>query len=227
MNNVVSTGDLELDNFLYGGYRKKELNFVCSRPGIGRTRWLLKTAFNSAKSGSNVLFASMETNLEQCLQIVKPKEPLENFYLLNDFNLNVSKIRNNLLELKNEINFDLLYIDFLQIFYTRKNSEPISTEDYDEICNDLEILAEEFNLSIVIGCQLNRRIEERNDKRPIISDIKNSYFSDRYASSIFSLYRDAYYNKENEIDMIEIDILKSKFKHTNTRIVKSFSSFLN
>ncbi|MCK2000067.1 DnaB helicase C-terminal domain-containing protein [[Brevibacterium] frigoritolerans] len=139
------------------------------------------------------------------------------FYGKNLFIEEVSSINAPQLEAKikfyqKQFGVDLVFVDYIQIMRTRKNTTPSKTSDYEEISYDLRELAKGTKVALVLGAQLNRDLESRDDKRPIDSDLKNTGSFEQDAAALIHLYRDAVYNKETEDkNILEVIIGKNRF----------------
>lgn len=114
---------------------------------------------------------------------------------------------------------DLVFVDYIQIMKTRKNNTPKEVQDFSEISYDLRELAKVTKVALVLGAQLSRDVEKRDDKRPMDSDLKNSGSFEQDAAAILHLYRDVVYNKETEEkNILEVIIGKNRFGAGNVTI---------
>ena len=110
----------------------------------------------------------------------------------------------------------LILIDYLQIIRTN-NPKDNQTQQVGQISRDLKQMAREFNCPVVCLSQLNRSVEQRQDKRPVMSDIRDSGNIEQDADVIAFLYRDDYYDKESESkNLLEIIIAKHRNGPTGT-----------
>lgn len=124
-------------------------------------------------------------------------------------------------ELKEKENIELIIIDYLQLIQVNKRKELSRDDEIDEILQELKTLAEKLNVPVIVTSQLSRRPEEREDKRPVITDFTNTASSIlKYADKIWFLYRDSYYNKENKSNITDIIITQNGNKNENTSIIK-------
>lgn len=108
---------------------------------------------------------------------------------------------------------EAVFVDYAQIMLKRNGEEPKDSSDFDEISGGLRRIAKKLNVAMVVGSQLNRKVEERDDKRPVMSDIRNSGAFEQDAGVIIALYRDEAYNKEDseKPNIIELIFLKNRF----------------
>lgn len=124
-------------------------------------------------------------------------------------------------ELKEKENIELIIIDYLQLIQFDKRKALSRDNEIDEILQKLKTLAKELNVPVIVTSQLSRRPEEREDKRPVITDFTNTASSIlKYADKILFLYRDSYYNKENKSNITDIIIAKNGNKNENTSTIK-------
>lgn len=124
-------------------------------------------------------------------------------------------------ELKEKENIELIIIDYLQLIQFDKRKALSRDNEIDEILQKLKTLAKELNVPVIVTSQLSRRPEEREDKRPVITDFTNTASSVlKYADKILFLYRDSYYNKENKSNITDIIIAKNGSKNENTSTMK-------
>jgi len=106
-----------------------------------------------------------------------------------------------------------VFVDYAQIMLKRNGEEPKESSDFDEISGGLRRISKKMNIAMIVGSQLNRKVEEREDKRPVMSDIRNSGAFEQDAGVIIALYRDeAYYKEESERpNIIDFIFLKNRF----------------
>ena len=110
-------------------------------------------------------------------------------------------------ELKEKENIEFIIIDYLQLIQCDKSKLLSRENEIEDILKELKILAKKLNVSIIVTSQLSRKLEERNDKRPVITDFTNTASSLDYADKILFLYR---YNKEEKSNITEIIVAKNE-----------------
>lgn len=113
-------------------------------------------------------------------------------------------------ELKQKENIELIIIDYLQLIQFNKTKTLSRDNEIREILKKLKTLTQILNIPIIVTSQLSRKPEERNNKKPVITDFTNTESSIlNYADKILFLYRDSYYNKENKSNITDIIIAKN------------------
>ncbi|SMP71846.1 replicative DNA helicase [Noviherbaspirillum suwonense] len=222
----IETGFADLDRRLDGGLERGTLTIVAGRPGTGKTAFGLCVGRNVAEWGSS-LFLSMEMSRDQVndrniaalgkLPLAwlrrpsdKTAEGKENFtrmshafqragelnlFIDDQTSLNMMEIRAKARAVKRKSGLDMLVIDQLS-FITGGDGDK-SWEVIGQYTRALLALAKELNLAIVLLCQLSRKVEERNNKRPIMSDLALSGSIEQDAANIIFLYRDELYNPDS------------------------------
>lgn len=135
------------------------------------------------------------------------------FWIDEVTSLTVPQLERRVQQYKKKHDIDLVFVDYAQIMLTKTGNEPEKQEDFAQISSALRRTAKSQNVAVVVGSQLNRKVEERNDKRPIMADIRNSGAFEQDAAQILALYRDEVYNKEKSEKprIIEVIFLKNRF----------------
>lgn len=220
----VDTGFSEL-NKMTTGFGKGDLVIVAARPAMGKTSFILNTVNNLITKGKGVAFFSLEMPAEQLmlrLLSIQTSIPLQKLrvgdmnddqwnslnnaidkmngaklYVDDHGSININQLRSKLRKLKNQHpEIELAVIDYLQIM------QGIGSQDrhlqVSEISRGLKMLARELNMPIVALSQLNRSLESRNDKRPMLSDIRESGSIEQDADIILFVYRDDVYLYKEE-----------------------------
>ena len=220
----VDTGFSEL-NKMTTGYGKGDLVIIAARPAMGKTSFVLNTVNSLINQGKGVAFFSLEMPAEQLmlrLLSIQTSIPLQKLRVgdmdddqwnslnaaINNMNnaklfvddngsVNINQLRSKLRKLKNQHpEIELAVIDYLQIM------QGIGSQDrhlqVSEISRGLKMLARELDMPIVALSQLNRGLESRNDKRPMLSDIRESGSIEQDADIILFVYRDDVYLYKEE-----------------------------
>ena len=247
----VSTGISGLDRVITG-LNRSDLIILAARPGMGKTSFALNIAKNAAAvSRKTVAFFSLEMSKEQLASRllsaealvggtklrtgrVKPDEwqrliqagdvlSKTSFYLDDTPNITVPEIKAKLRRLKN---VDLVVIDYLQLMSTgRRDGNRV--QEIGEITRNLKILAKELNVPVITLSQLSRDSEKRPDKRPQLSDLRDSGTIEQDADIVLFLYREGYYaGKEGaaetnaNVDQNAGECIVAKNRHGETTSVK-------
>lgn len=120
-------------------------------------------------------------------------------------------------ELKEKENIELVIIDYLQLIQFDKSKTLSRDNEIMEILKRLKTLAKDLNVPIIITSQLSRKPEERENKKPVITDFTNTTSSiSTYSDKILFIYRDSYYNKENKSNITDIIIAKNENGNIDT-----------
>ncbi|HDG4514815.1 DnaB helicase C-terminal domain-containing protein [Staphylococcus pseudintermedius] len=246
---TIHTGFGKLDRLIHG-FERGQLNVIAARPSMGKTGFALNAMWNIAKRGHEVTFFSLETTgdivvkrmiaMIEAVSLSDIKRPFElgtektskvmeginkikqhKINIYDESRLTTSRIREQAAKPSDKP--QVIFIDYLQLMEsdTPTNDRRV---DVEKISRDLKIIANETGCIIVLLSQLNRGVESRNDKRPMMSDLKESGGIEADASMIFMLYRDDYYNRDEtpqeSPDMSELEVIVSKNKDGATGTVK-------
>ncbi|MGN1403278.1 MAG: replicative DNA helicase [Ruminococcus sp.] len=226
------------------GLNKSDLILIAARPGMGKTSFALNIATNVARhSGKEVAVFSLEMSKEQLAtrmlstEALVDSNKLRNGFLTNEdwvrlatsagvlsglpmfiddtASVTVQQIKAKLRRMKN---LGLVVIDYLQLMgSTLKTDNRVLV--ISEITRQLKIMAKELDIPVIVLSQLSRGPEGRNDKRPMLSDLRESGSIEQDADIVMFLYRDAYYNKDCPTPNIsECNVAKNR--HGETGVVK-------
>lgn len=222
----ISTGFKDLDKRLDGGLERGTLTVLAARPGMGKTAMGLALCRNVSTWGA-AGFLSMEMSREQVndrniaalgkFPISWLRNPVEDdsdswgrltmacqkaqeleFYIDDQTGLNMLEIRNKARQIKRRIGLDLLVIDQLSFITGGNSKEKKTYELVGEYTRGLIALAKQVNCAVVLLCQLNRECENRNNKRPQLSDLAMSGSIEQDAANVIFLYRDEVYNPDSQ-----------------------------
>ena len=140
-----------------------------------------------------------------------------NLYFDETSSNNLSDIRTKCRQLKNEGKLDFVVIDYLQLI-TTKNNRGSRQEEVSQISRSLKTLARDLEVPVLALSQLSRSIEGREDKRPMLADLRESGSIEQDADIIMFLYREGYYNRsgENVSNLTELIIAKNRGGVTGT-----------
>ena len=243
----LSTGLTDLDRAI-SGLNKSDLILLAARPGMGKTSMALNILLEAGKkSGKNVVFFSLEMSREQlalrlisseCFvdnkklvtgnlgpedweKIMVATESLNRSHILIDDDSTVS-VADILAKCRRVDNLGLVVIDYLQLM-TSAGGPQRSGDNRQQIVSDisraLKIMAKELNVPVVCLSQLSRGPESRSDKRPMLSDLRESGAIEQDADIVMFLYREGYYDKETPNPNLAECII-AKNRHGETRTVE-------
>ncbi|SDI18299.1 replicative DNA helicase [Alteribacillus persepolensis] len=254
------TGLSEFD-YMTGGLQPEDLIIVAARPSMGKTAFALNLAGGHCKNGGSSHVFSLEMgaksllhrilSAEGSIDLTKWKQPFQMFDdddydkatsasgKVYDWNLSiyetkrmVSDIRATVKKKVNEYPDDnhLVVIDYLQLMSASRRYENRVLE-IGEITRDLKMMARELKVPVVLLSQLSRGVESRQDKRPMMSDLRESGNIEQDADIVSFLYREDYYDAEAENQNItEIIIRKQRNGPTGTAemaFIKEYQKFVN
>ncbi len=197
----VPTGFTDLDNLL-GGLQKSDLIIVAGRPGMGKTSWLLSVALNASRAKARTAIFSMEMSNEQIVQRLVSAETGIGTQKLRQGQLderewalfveatgNLSgvkvymddtpaltplQMRTKCRRLYSEYGLDLVMVDYLQLMNSGMGHGDNRVQEISFISRNLKQLARELNVPVIAAAQLSRAVEQRQDKRPQLSDLRES-----------------------------------------------------
>ena len=229
------------------GLNKSELILIAARPGMGKTSIALNMALHAGMNlGKTVAIFSLEMSREQLVSRLLSRAaliPSQNMLTgqlterqwkdVADAaqSLSTSDIRiddNPTLtvsdmnaQCRRVQNLDLVVIDYLQLMQSAGSGHTWSNESRTQAVSDisrmLKIMAKELNVPVICLSQLSRANESRQDKRPMLSDLRESGAIEQDADVVIGLYRDGYYNKEAENpNLAEAIVLKNRKGATGT-----------
>lgn len=234
----LPTGFKRLDE-ITSGLQKSDLIIVAARPGMGKTAFALNIAAQSAvKANASVIIFSLEMSQEQLgqrlisMQAMVASEKLKKGTLerqdwdkinvaLDQLNetkividdtpgITVMEMRNKCRRLKAEQGLDLIVIDYLQLM-TYEGRSDNRQQEVSALSRHLKLLAREMDCPVIVLSQLSRAPEQRQDKRPMLSDLRESGSIEQDADIVIFLYRDDYYNDNSEKPGIcEVNLAKHR-----------------
>ncbi|MDB4868271.1 MAG: helicase [Cohnella sp.] len=245
---------------LTSGFQNNDLIIVAARPSVGKTAFALNIAQNVAvKAGETVAVFSLEMSAAQLVERMICAESMvdagrirtgflegedwENVTMaigtLSEANvfiddtpaITVSEIRAKCRRLKKEKGLGMILIDYIQLIAGRRRSGGNRQEEVAEISRTLKQVARELEVPVIALSQLSRGVEQRQDKRPMMSDLRESGAIEQDADIVAFLYRDDYYDKETEKkNIIEIIIAKQRNGPVGTVeliFMKNFNKFVS
>ncbi|MGA1862489.1 replicative DNA helicase [Deferribacter thermophilus] len=253
----IPSGYTDLDR-LTNGFQDSDLIIVAGRPGMGKTAFALNIALNAAyKFDKSVAIFSLEMSSNQLVQRLLATESKIEFSKLRSGRLNmeewnrlasvggelndlklfiddtpgisVMELRAKCRRLKKEHGLDMIIVDYLQLM-SGGNSES-REQQISEISRSLKSLAKELDIPVIALSQLNRSVENRSDKRPQPSDLRESGAIEQDADLIIFLYRDEVYHKDSKYQgLCEVIIAKHRNGPTGSiylAFLKEYTRFEN
>ncbi|MFH1453913.1 MAG: replicative DNA helicase [Armatimonadota bacterium] len=234
----VPTGYKDLDNYT-AGFQPSDFIVIAARPSMGKTALCLNIAQHAAiKEKRPVGVFSLEMSKEQLVQrlicaeasvdaqrlrtghledgdwprITKAMAVLSEapIYIDDSAGLTLLEMRSKARRLKAKFGLELLVIDYLQLIKGTGRIEN-RTQEISEISRQIKSLAKELEIPVVALSQLSREVEKRTDKRPLLSDLRESGAIEQEADVVAFIYRDEYYNPDSDRKNIaEINIAKQR-----------------
>jgi len=119
-------------------------------------------------------------------------------------------LRTKLRKLLREADIKVVFIDYLQLMTTDKRNFDNRQQEISEISRNIKLIAKEFNVCIVVLSQLSRAVEQRDDKKPKLSDLRESGAIEQDADVVMFLYRPSYYTKKDDDKSAEIIVGKQR-----------------
>ncbi|SDJ56802.1 replicative DNA helicase [Salimicrobium halophilum] len=255
----IPTGYRDLDT-ITSGFQRNDLIIIAARPSMGKTAFALNIAQNIAgQTDENVAIFSLEMGADQLVsrmlcaegnidaqrlrtgkmesddwnKLTMAMGSLSNagIYIDDTPGVRVSEIRSKCRRLKQEHGIGMILIDYLQLIQGSGNSKENRQQEVSEISRSLKGLARELNVPLIALSQLSRGVESRQDKRPMMSDLRESGSIEQDADIVGFLYRDDYYDQESENqNIIEIIIAKQRngpIGNVELAFVKEYNKFVD
>ncbi len=223
----VPTGFRDLDALL-SGLQRSDLVIIAARPSMGKTAIVTNIAAHAAiKEKKSVAFFSLEMGRDQLADRLTSLESGVDSWRIRTGNLtdedfekigyafgtlaeapifiddsptlNIMEIRSKCRRLQMDKGLDLVVVDYLQLMEGRsRGNENNRVQEISEISRSLKTLAREINVPVIALSQLSRAVEQRPDKRPMLSDLRESGSIEQDADVVMFIYRDEYYHKDSD-----------------------------
>jgi replicative DNA helicase len=244
----LPTGFGLLDRTL-GGLQKSDLIYVAGRPGMGKSAWALSVGLHAAKHGSRVAVFSLEMSKEQLVQrllsmetmieshrirtrriadeewniVLECANAISNLpiYIDDSSGVSVDYVRRETRRMYAEHGLDLIIIDYTQLMSGEAGKAGNREQEISYISRNMKNMAKELNVPVIALSQLSRAVESRSDKRPILSDLRESGSQEQDADIVLFLYRDDYYNEDTDRQNIA-EVIIAKHRHGATGSVSLF-----
>ena len=236
----IPTGFIDLD-YKLSGFQPSDFILIAARPSMGKTAFVLNIAqYMAFKKNKAVAIFSLEMSKEQLVNRLFSLESQVDAQSLRTGNMkdsdwekliegagiigqskliiddtpgiSISELRSKCRKYKLEHGLDIIIIDYLQLMTgSVGRSSESRQQEVSDISRQLKGLARELNVPVVSLSQLSRAVESRPDKRPMLSDLRESGAIEQDADVVMFIYRDEYYNKDSEFKkQAEIIIAKQR-----------------
>jgi len=243
----VPSGFRDLDRVL-GGFQRSDLLILAARPGVGKTSLLLTFALRAAEKRKVVALFSLEMSAEQLVQRLvaqisgidaqrlrlgqlKDEEwpafaeaighlselPI---YIDDTPSITALQLRTKCRRLASERGLDMIFLDYLQLMDSDFRSDN-RVQEVSYISRSLKGLAREIDVPLMTASQLSRAVEQRQDKHPVLSDLRDSGSLEQDADIVMFIYRDELYNQNTESPNIA-DLMISKHRSGPTGTVQLY-----
>lgn len=248
------TGFRDLDQITHG-FQGGDLIILAARPAVGKTAFALNVAQNAAHLNKKpVAIFSLEMGADQLvkrmisaagriqstvlrngqlsdedwLKYSKAASMLSNdpIFIDDTPGIRMAEISSKCRKLEREHGLGLIVIDYLQLIVGSDKSRESRQIEVSEISRELKALARELKVPVIALSQLSRSVEQRADKRPMMSDLRESGAIEQDADIVAFLYRDDYYNPEDETGQVELTIGKHRNGATG-KVILSFEKEIN
>ncbi len=244
----LPTGFRAVDQLL-GGLQRSDLLIFAGRPGMGKTSFMLSVALNAARFGSRIAIFTMEMGVEQILQrfismetgismqklrlgqinVQEESRLFEAMDRLSHHNIFIDdtpaltplQLRTKCRRMAHETGIDLIIVDYMQLMNAGGLYENNRVQEISYISRHLKELARELNVPLFSAAQLSRAVEQRQDKRPQLSDLRESGSIEQDSDVVMFLYRDEVYNEATEFPN-QADIIVSKHRNGPTGTISLF-----
>lgn len=244
----LPSGFRGLDQLL-GGMQKSDLLIFAGRPGMGKTSFMLSVALNAARFDKNIVIFTMEMGVEQIVQrllsmetgidmhrlrlgnfkqqettrLFEAMDRLSRFRIFIDDTpaLSPLQMRSKCRRMAREHGIDLIMVDYMQLMNAGGVYENNRVQEISYISRSLKELARELNTPLFSAAQLSRAVEQRQDKRPQLSDLRESGSIEQDADVVMFIYRDEVYNEETERKN-QADVIVAKHRNGPTGVVSLY-----
>lgn len=242
---AVKTGYVDLDR-MTGGFKPGELTIIAARPAMGKTALGLNIMTNLLLKDIPIAFFSLEMTGEELMNRVLSNLASVNGDLIKNQTLNdeewncvlscaekysrskvyvdetpaidISTLRDRSMRMHKQFGIKLIIVDYLQLMRSEKK-EKYREQEVADVSRTLKAVAKELHVPIITMSQLNRNVDSRADKRPVLSDLRESGSIEQDADKVMFIHREDYY-KPNAEQNHEAEIIIAKQRNGPTGIVK-------
>ena len=243
----VPSGFRDLDRVL-GGFQRSDLLILASRPGVGKTSLMLTLALRAAEQRKVVAFFSLEMSAEQLVQrLVAQVSGIDAqrlrlgqlkdeewpafaeaighlselpIYIDDTPAITVLQLRTKCRRLASERGLDIIFLDYLQLMDSDFRSDN-RVQEVSFISRSLKGLAREVDVPLITASQLSRAVEQRQDKHPVLSDLRDSGSLEQDADIVMFIYREELYKEDTENPNVA-DVMISKHRSGPTGTVQLY-----
>ena len=243
----VPTGFQDIDRLL-GGFQRSDLLILAARPGVGKTSLMITFALKAAEKGRTVALFSLEMSAEQLVQRMVAQisridaqrlrlgrlqeDEWPRFtdaighlselpiYIDDTPSISVLQLRTKCRRLASERGLDMIFVDYLQLMNADYRSDN-RVQEVSYISRSLKGLARELDIPLMTASQLSRAVEQRADKVPVLSDLRESGSLEQDADIVMFIYRDELYHPETERPHIA-DLIIAKHRSGPTGSIQLF-----
>ena len=245
----VETGFVDLD-YKTSGFHESDLIIIAARPAMGKSAFAINIATHAAvQTNTPVVIFNLEMSKNQVANRILCSEAMVDsnkirtgkiddnewmklanasgrladspIYIDDTPGISIMEIRARCRKLKLEKNIGLVVIDYLQLIQGSGKRNASREQEISEISRSLKILAKELQIPVIALSQLSRGAEKRDDKRPMLSDLRESGAIEQDADMVMFLYRDDYYNENSEEKNIA-EVILAKHRGGSTGTIKLF-----
>lgn len=236
----VKSGFSGLDQYIVG-FGKSDLIIVGARPGVGKTAFVLNIATNIAKrKKQSVAIFNLEMSADQLVQRIISSEALvdsqklrqgnldtddwekiavatselseTNIYIDANPSITVTSMKAKLRRVKN---LGLVVVDYLQLMQSERKNDPSRVNQVGEISRGLKVMAKELNVPVIVCAQLSRSTEKEH-KKPMLSDLRESGSIEQDADMVMFLSRDYYGDDPEKANLVDVILAKNRHGSVGT-----------
>lgn len=257
----LSTGFRDLD-YRTAGLQNSDLILIAARPAMGKTAFALNIAEHVAMYNHvpTAIFSLEMPKIQLAKRLVSMNSKVDSqhirtgnleddewakitessiilgessLFIDDTMGISINELRSKCRKLKMEHDLGLIIIDYLQLMSGSSSNKNISRQqEVSDISRSLKALAREINCPVIALSQLSRDVEKREDKRPILSDLRESGAIEQDADVVMFLYRDEYYNPDTSTSKGVTEVIIGKQRNGSTCTVKlkwlgQFTKFAN
>jgi replicative DNA helicase len=240
----IPSGYIDYDH-LTSGFQNSDLIVIAARPGMGKTSFVLNIAkYIAMKEKLPVAIFSLEMSKQQValrmisaeskidlqrvrdgkikddewIQLARSVEKLADCKIFIDDTpfLTIMDLRARARMMASANNIKLIIVDYLQLMQSTTNYKGNKVLEITEISQNLKGIAKELNIPVIAVSQLSREVEKREDKRPILADLRESGSIEQDADLVTFIYRDDYYTKDDDRNSVKAEIIIAKHRNGPT-----------